>query len=61
MDSSDIIYIDDIIAMFDGKVSYRSILALIRTRKLKAMKIGKRYILSKQYVENFFSKEMGIA
>lgn len=61
MNGSDMIYIDDIIAMFDGKVSYRSILALIRERRLKAMKIGKRYVLSKQYVENFFSKELGIA
>lgn len=55
------IYINDIVSMFDGKVSYRSILALIREHKLKAMKIGKRYVLSKKHVESFFSKELGIA
>lgn len=61
MKENDLIYVEDVVNMYGGKINYRCVLSLIREHKLKALKAGKRYILSREYVEDYFSKKLGIA
>ena len=57
---NDVIYAEDVIAMFDGKLTYRVLLNLIREKKLPAMKAGRRYIFSRQVVEKWRNKQLGL-
>lgn len=59
--NKDVIFAEDVLEMFDGKLSYRSLLNLIREKKLPAMKAGKRYLFSRQVVEKFKRRQLGIA
>lgn len=57
---SDVIYAEDVLAMFDGKLTYRVLLNMIREKKLPAMKAGRRYIFSRQVVERWRAKQLGL-
>ena len=57
---NDVIYAEDVIAMFDGKLTYRVLLNMIREKKLPAMKAGRRYIFSRQVVERWRAKQLGL-
>lgn len=57
---NDVIYAEDVIAMFDGKLTYRVLLNMIREKKLPAMKAGRRYIFSRQVVERWRNKQLGL-
>ena len=57
---NDVIYAEDVIAMFDGKLTYRVLLNMIREKKLPAMKAGRRYIVSRQVVERWRAKQLGL-
>lgn len=57
---NDVIYAEDVLAMFDGKLSYRTLLNYIREKKLPAMKAGKHYIFSRQVVERWRAKQLGL-
>ena len=59
--NKDVIFAEDDLEMFDGKLSYRSLLNLIREKKLPAMKAGNRYLFSRQVVEKFKRRQLGIA
>ena len=56
----DVIYAEEVLAMFDGKLTYRVLLNLIREKKLPAMKAGRRYIFSRQVVEKWRNKQLGL-
>lgn len=56
----DIIYAEDVMAMFGGKLTYRVLLNMIREKKLPAMKAGRRYIFSRQVVERWRNKQLGL-
>ena len=58
--NNDVIYAEDVIAMFDGKLTYRVLLNMIREKKLPAMKAGRRYIFSRQVVERWRNKQLGL-
>lgn len=58
--TNDVIYAEDVIAMFDGKLTYRVLLNMIREKKLPAMKAGRRYIFSRQVVERWRNKQLGL-
>lgn len=60
MCDGEIIYSEEVIKMFGGKMSYRVLLNLIREKKLPAMKVGRRYIFSRQVVEKWRDKQLGI-
>lgn len=57
---NDVIYAEEVIAMFDGKLTYRVLLNMIREKKLPAMKAGRRYIFSRQVVEKWRNKQLGL-
>ena len=48
--TNDVIYTEEVLAMFDGKLTYRVLLNMIREKKLPAMKAGRHYIFSRQVV-----------
>ncbi len=58
--TNDVIYAEDVLAMFDGKLTYRVLLNMIREKKLPAMKAGRRYIFSRQVVERWRAKQLGL-
>lgn len=58
--TNDVIYAEDVLAMFDGKLTYRVLLNMIREKKLPAMKAGRRYIFSRQVVERWRNKQLGL-
>lgn len=60
-DPSDIIYVEDVIELFGGKITKGIIYNWIREKKLPAIKVGTRYIFSRQRVEAFLTKKLGIA
>lgn len=60
MKENDLIYVEDVVNMYGGKINYRCVLSMIREHKLKAMKAGKRYILSRAHVESYISKQLGL-
>ena len=57
----DIVYIEEVIEILGGKVSYRSVLNLVRERELPAVKVGKRLLFSRKVVERWRDKKLGIA
>ena len=59
--ADDLIYVEDVIAMFGGKVSKNVVYAWIREKKLPAMKVGRRYVFSRKRVQAYMAKNLGIA
>ena len=57
----DLIYIEDIIEMFGGKISRNIVYAWIREKKLPAMKVGRRFVFSRKRVQAFMAKNLGTA
>ena len=58
--NNDVIYSEEVLAMFDGKQTYRVLLNMIREKKIPAMKAGRRYIFSRQVVERWRDKQLGL-
>ncbi len=61
IDPDDLIYVNDIIQMFGGKISKNIIYAWIREKKLPALKVGRRFVFSRKRVEEFMAKKLGLA
>ena len=59
--ADDLIYVEDVISMFGGKVSKNVVYAWIREKKLPAMKVGRRYVFSRKRVQAYMTKHLGIA
>lgn len=57
---NDVIYSEEVLSMFDGKLTYRVLLNMIREKKLPAMKAGRRYIFSRQVVERWKNNQLGL-
>ena len=57
----DLIYVEDVVAMFGGKVSRNVVYAWIREKKLPAMKVGRRFVFSRKRVQTFMAKNLGLA
>ncbi len=58
--TNDVIYTEEVLAMFDGKLTYRVLLNMIREKKIPALKAGKRYIFSRRVVEHWKNKQLGL-
>lgn len=58
--NNDVIYSEEVLAMFDGKLTYRVLLNMIREKKIPAMKAGRRYIFSRKVVERWRDKQLGL-
>lgn len=61
VNSEDLIFVEDIIKMFGGKITKNIIYAWIREKKLPAMKVGMRFVFSRKRVEAFLAKKLGLA
>jgi excisionase family DNA binding protein len=61
VNSEDLIFVEDIIKMFGGKITKNIIYAWIREKKLPAMKVGRRFVFSRKRVEAFMVKKLGLA
>lgn len=59
--ADDLIFVEDVIAMFGGKVSRNVVYAWIREKKLPAMKVGRRFVFSRKRVQAFMAKNLGTA
>lgn len=58
--NNDVIYSEEVLAMFDGKLTYRVLLNMIREKKIPALKAGKRYIFSRRVIERWKNKQLGL-
>lgn len=61
MQTVDLIYVEDVIEIFGGKITKNVIYAWIREKKLPALKVGRRYVFSRKRVEAFLAKKLGLA
>lgn len=59
-EKDDVIFTEEVLEIFDHKISYGALLNLIREKKIPAMKAGRRYIFSRRVVENFKNKQLGV-
>ena len=59
--ADDLIFVEDVIAMFGGKVSRTIVYAWVREKKLPAMKAGHRFVFSRKRVQAFMAKNLGTA
>ncbi|MBO5638171.1 MAG: helix-turn-helix domain-containing protein [Acidaminococcaceae bacterium] len=57
--SDDMIYIEDVVNMFGGKATKNIIYAWIREKKIPAMKVGKRFVFSRNKVKSVIEKNLG--
>lgn len=51
----------EVLKLFEGKVTYTGLLALVRTKRLKAAKINGKLIFSEKYVTHWLQKQLGVA
>lgn len=49
--NTDVIFAEEVLEIFEQKITYRVLLNLVREKKLPAMKAGKRYLFSRRVVE----------
>ena len=61
LNPNDLIYVEDVIEMFEGKITKNIVYAWVREKKLKAMKVGRRYVFSRAAVQAFMSRHLGAA
>ena len=59
--ADDLIFVEDVIDMFGGKISRNIIYAWIREKKLPAMKVGRRFVFSRKRVQMYIAKHLGLA
>lgn len=58
--NTDVIFAEEVLEIFEQKITYRILLNLVREKKLPAMKAGKRYLFSRRVVEKFKNKNLGL-
>ena len=51
----------EVLKLFEGHVTYTGLLALVRSKRLKAAKINGRLIFSEKYVRSWLRKQVGVA
>ena len=57
--SDDLIYIEEVLDLFGGKATKNIIYAWIREKRIPAMKVGKRYVFSRNKVKAMIGKQLG--
>ncbi|MBQ7883064.1 MAG: helix-turn-helix domain-containing protein [Phascolarctobacterium sp.] len=50
-----------VLDLFDGHLSYRTLLNLVREKKLKALKVGGKLVFSERYVLQWRDRQLGVA
>lgn len=51
----------EVLKLFDGHITYGGLLALVRTKQLKAAKINGKLLFSEAYVRGWIRKQVGAA
>ena len=51
----------EVLKLFEGHVTYGGLLALVRTKQLKAAKVNGKLIFFEKYVRNWLNKQTGAA
>ena len=59
--ADDLIYVEDVIEMFGGKISRKIVYAWVREKKLPVMKVGRRFVFSRKRVQTYMARHLGIA
>ena len=59
--ADDLIYVEDVIEMFGGKISRNIVYAWVREKKLPAMRVGHRFVFSRKRVQSYMARHLGIA
>ncbi len=59
LNPNDLIYVEDVIEMFEGKITKNIVYAWVREKKLKAMKVGRRYVFSRKAVLAYMHRLLG--
>ena len=59
LNPNDLIYVEDVIEMFEGKITKNIVYAWVREKKLKAMKVGRRYVFSSKAVLAYMNRLLG--
>lgn len=59
--ADDLIFVEDVIEMFGGKISRNIVYAWVREKKLPAMRVGHRFVFSRKRVQHYMTKHLGIA
>ena len=57
----DIIYTEEVLAIFEGKLTYRTLLNLVREKQIPAFKAGKRLLFSRHAVITYRDRMLGVA
>ena len=60
MPENDLILIPDVIRIFEGRLSYQGALKLIWSKELPAFKLQGRWVMSRQVVEAYKAKKLGL-
>lgn len=47
----ELIYAEDVLEIFRGKISYQMLLKMVREKQIKAFKLGRRYVFSKSFIQ----------
>ena len=59
--ADDLIYVEDVIEMFGGKISRNIVYAWVREKKLPAMKVGRRFVFTRKREQSYKARQLGIA
>ena len=60
-EDNDVIYTEDVLKLFGGKLTYRVLLNLVREKQIPALKLGNRLVFSRETVVRWRNKKLGIA
>lgn len=52
----DLIYVEEVLEIFKGKVSCQMLLRMVREKQIKAYKLGRRYVFSKDFIHAWIRK-----
>ena len=57
---NDLIYINDVRAIFENKITYDGVLKLIWAKEIPALKLRGRWVMSRRVVEAYKAKKFGL-
>lgn len=57
---NDLIYIHDVQAIFENKITYEGVLKLIWAKEIPALKLRGRWVMSRRVVEAYKARKFGL-
>ena len=59
-DEYDVIFAEEVLKLFGGKMTYRVLHNLVREKQIPALKLGNRFVFSRATVTNWRDKKLGV-